>query len=208
MPCRSSVWNSVSRASALLQDLCLGGESGMPGDSCGSELAHEEAGTSGAEAASGIQSSRVSALLQDSCLGGESGMPGDSFGSELAHEEAGTSGAEAASGIQSSRASALLQDSCLGGESGMPGDSCGSELALGRTRTIGCAAVVKPITAVCLIHRIHRTCCRVPACAAGVTCHAQAGRYSLKCPTMPFNSMPREASWMLDAALPCMARAD
>ena len=31
---------------------------------------------------------------------------------------------------------------------------------------------------------------------------------SLKCPTIPFNSMPSDASSMLDAALPCIARAD
>jgi hypothetical protein len=36
----------------------------------------------------------------------------------------------------------------------------------------------------------------------------QDGIYSLKCPTIPFNSPPSCASSMLEAALPCIANED
>ena len=73
----------------------------MPGDPCGSELAHEEAGVSGDDLATGSQSLRASSLPRI-CVWPESlGMPGDQCGSELAHEEARVSGGDLAAGSRS-----------------------------------------------------------------------------------------------------------
>ena len=48
----------------------------------------------------------------------------------------------------------------------------------------------------------------VPACGIRGSTTKTANFYNLKCPTMPFNSVPRDANSVLDAALPRMANAD